>query len=224
MAIRKTAFAVNEWYHCYSRGIDKQVTYKDEHDYKRFLEQLYLGNSTEPFHRNDIGPSSLEEVLQIPRATPLVGIGALSLMPNHFHLILKEIVEGGISAFMRKVGTAYAMYFNTRYERIGNIFVKPFRARHIDTDRYFQHSINYVHCNVAELYEPRWKTGRVKDLTALQEQIIAYPYSSLGAYEDTHDHLRALLDENVFDVVRRVPVREMLQEAKEYYQENPELP
>lgn len=220
--MRKTAFAIDEWYHCYSRGIDKRVTYEDTYDYERFLAQLYLGNSTAPFHFNDVDSTSLEKILRTPRTDPLVGIGAVSLMPNHFHLILKEIVEGGISTFMQKIGTAYAMYFNTRYERIGSIFVKPFRARHIDTDRYFQYVINYVHCNSAELYEPGWKNGQVKNFTALREQIIAYPYSTLGAYEDRHAPLRALLDESVFDVVRRIPTRTMLREAREYYRENPE--
>lgn len=152
MAMRKTQFAIGEWYHCYNRGVDKRITYEDSLDYFRFLEQLYLANSELPLRRDDIGPQDFEKILKIPRDETLVAIGAFCLMPNHFHLVLKEIMEGGITMFMQKLGTAYTMYFNARYERVGSLFVKPFRSKHIDTDRYFQYLINYLHCNPAELY------------------------------------------------------------------------
>lgn len=223
MAMRKTSFAIGEWYHCYNRGVDKRITYEDGRDYRRFLEQMYLANSETPLRRDDIGTQNFEKILQIPRSELLVSIGAFCLMPNHFHLVLKEIVENGITAFMQKLGTAYAMYFNGRYTRTGNLFIKPFRSRHVDDDDYLQHLVNYVHCNPAELYEPKWKTGNVRNLQALTEKLIKYSYSSLGAYEDSRLPTHALLDENVFDVVRITPARQMIREAKEYYFENPEL-
>ncbi|MEK7126344.1 MAG: transposase [Patescibacteria group bacterium] len=223
MAIRKTPFAIDEWYHCYNRGVDKRTTYEDRRDYHRFLEQLYLANSETPLRRDDIGTQNFEKILRVPRSRALVSIGAFCLMPNHFHLVLKEVVENGITTFMQKLGTAYTMYFNKRYERTGNLFVKPFRSRHVDGDDYLQYLVNYVHCNPAELYEPKWKTGNIRNLPALTGKLIEYPYSSLGAYEDSKLPARALLDENIFDVVRITPVRQMIHEAKEYYSENPEL-
>ena len=223
MAARKTSFAIGGWYHCYNRGVDKRITYEDARDYRRFLEQLYLANSETPLRRDDIGTQNFEKILQVPRNESLVSIGAFCLMPNHFHLVLKEIVENGITIFMQKLGTAYTMYFNGRYERTGNLFVKPFRSRHVDDDGYFQHLINYVHCNPAELYESEWKTGNVRNLQALTEKLIEYPYSSLGAYKNTQLSTRAILDESVFDVARIVHAREMIREAKEYYSENSKL-
>lgn len=223
MAIRKTPFAIDEWYHCYNRGVDRRITYEDKNDYRRFLEQLYLANNDIPLKRDDLGVCDLEKILQIPRDGALVAIGAFCLMPNHFHLVLKEIVEGGITLFMQKLGTAYTMYFNARYERTGNLFIKPFRSRHIHINRYFQYLINYLHCNPAELYELRWKTGDVKNLNVLIEKLVDYPYSSLGAYEDRKSPARAILDECVFDIVRSVSPKQMIQEAREYYRENPEL-
>ncbi|OGG49324.1 hypothetical protein A3G63_02195 [Candidatus Kaiserbacteria bacterium RIFCSPLOWO2_12_FULL_52_8] len=225
MATRKSAFAVGEWYHCYSRGVDKRIVYEDEEDYMRFLEQLYLANSNTPLRRDDIiGSRDFEEILTIPRNGTLVAIEAFCLMPNHFHLVIKEIVEGGISAFMQKLGTSYAMYFNWRYERSGNLFVKPFRSRHISDDRYFQHLIKYLHCNPAELFEPKWKTGKVGNLDMLTNKLIEYPYSSFSAYHDKKSPIRAILDHAGFDVVRLVPPKQMLREANEYFRENPELP
>lgn len=221
--MRKTPFAIDEWYHCYNRGVDKRITFEDEADYCRFLEQLYLANTGTPLRRDDIGTRDFEEILKLPRDGTLVAVGAFCLMPNHFHLVLKEIVEGGITKFMQKLGTAYTMYFNGRYERTGNLFVKPFRSRHIDTDRYFQYLINYLHCNPAELYEPKWKTGDVENIEILTEKLITYPYSSLGAYENRKLPIRAILDEAVFEVVCRTPTKQMIRRAREYYLENSEL-
>ena len=222
--MRKTQFSVDEWYHCYSRGVDKRISFEDARDYRRFLEQLYLANSETPLRRDDIASQNFERILQVQRHGALVSVGAFCLMPNHFHLVLKEILEGGITKFMQKLGTAYTMYFNRRYERTGNLFVKPFRSRHVHDDRYFQHLINYVHCNPAELYEPGWETGNSKDLPVLTEQLVKYPYSSLGAYEDARLPIRAILDDSVFAVARTVPAVQMIREAREYYLENPELP
>jgi len=223
MAMRKTEFAIGEWYHCYNRGVDKRITFEDKWDYRRFLETLYLVNSEEPLRRDDFDSLTFEETLQTPRKKNLVVVGAFCLMPNHFHLVLKEIEEGGITKFMHKLGTAYTMYFNARYKRTGNLFMKPFRARHIDEDRYFQHLINYLHCNPAELYEPEWKVGKINNLKTLVEKLIEYPYSSLGAYGNKKSLLRAILDEEVFDIARTLPVIQMIEEARAYYLENSDL-
>lgn len=153
----------------------------------------------------------------MPRSGGLVALGAFCLMPNHFHLVLKEVSEGGITAFMRKIGTAYTLYFNSRHERAGNLFLKPFKSRHVSTDNYFQHLINYVHCNPAALYEPQWKTRHIVDPQFLGERIAAYPYSSLNAHSGSPTPIRALLDKEVFTIVRTVPIQKMLQGALKYY-------
>ena len=217
MMRRDGPFAVGEWYHCYNRGIEKCVVFKDTRDYYRFLELLYLANDEFPLRRDDIGIHKFEEIVKIPRGKKLVAIGAFCLMPNHFHLVLKEVSEGGITAFMRKIGTAYALYFNARNERVGNLFLKPFRSRHVSADRYFQHLINYVHCNPATIYEPEWKTSHVVDPQFLGEQIAAYPYSSLGAHTGAHTPISSILDAEVFSITRAVRIQKMLQEARQYY-------
>jgi len=216
MTMRRTPFAIDEWYHCYNRGIEKRVTFEDARDYYRFLELLYLANDEFPLRRDDIGKHKFEEILRIPRGKKLVSIGAFCLMPNHFHLVFKEVVEGGITAFMRKVGTAYTMYFNARHGRTGNLFLKPFQSRHVSTDRYFQHLINYVHCNPAALYEPKWRAGDVVDPQFLGEQIAAYSYSSLGIHTGVHMPTSTILDAEVFSITRPMRIQKMLQEARQY--------
>jgi len=224
MAIRKTSFAVNEWYHCFNRGVDKRMIFCDTQDYYRFLEQLYLTNNTTPLRHADLGIKKFTEILQLPKKENLVSIGAFCLMPNHFHLLLKETSEGGITKFMQKLGTAYTMYFNSKNIRTGNLLTKPFRSQHVDTDRYFQYLINYIHCNPAELFESKWKSGEIHDMEKLIKKLKSYPYSSLRAYEDKNVTTRSILDEYVFKIAQNKPAQTMLREAQEYYRENPELP
>ena len=183
-----------------------------------------MANDELPLRRDDIGVCKFEEILTIPRGKKLVAIGAFCLMPNHFHLVLKEVSEGGITAFMRKIGTAYALYFNARHKRAGNLFLKPFRSRHVSTDLYFQHLINYVHCNPAVLYEPEWKTSQVVDPQFLGERIATYPYSSLSIHAGARTPISAILDTEIFSVARVIPIQKMLREARQYCADDSDIP
>ncbi len=217
MAYREP-FGVGEWYHCFSRGIDKRNVFENELDANRFLMALYLANGTEKVQLFNEPKPKLETVFKKDRAEPIVAIGAYCLMPNHFHLLLEEIVEGGITSFMRKVGTAYTMYFNAKYERVGNLFTKPFRSRHIGTDRYLQRVVEYIHCNPAELYESGWKSGKVRNMGALEQKLLAYPYSSFAshAYKNKVD---PILSPDVLQTLHLRSVLRMLEESRDYYAE-----
>lgn len=218
--MEREPFSVDEWYHCFTRGIDKRKTFSTRTDYERFLGLLYLCNSTKKLlHRSDYFRTSLNELFKIERKMPLVGIGAFCLMPNHFHLLLKEIREGGISQFMQKVGTAYAMYFNKKYDRTGNLFVKPFRSKHISDDDYLQCVIQYIHCNPAEIFQPAWKQGKAKDLAGLERNLLAYPYSSFGSHQEQGRLFRKLLDNSIFEIETQLPPHKMIEEARDYYSE-----
>lgn len=220
----RAPFEIEEWYHCYTRGIDKRDVFNNRADYQRFLETLYLANNSDPLRREDLPKrASLNEIMTLPRTHTLVGIGAYCLMPNHVHMLLQEIREGGITDFMRKLMTSYTMYFNIRHERIGNLFVKPFRSRHVADDRYFQRLVSYIHCNPADLYEPRWKVGEVKDSSKFYDKLLSYPYSSFSDFINQENRpLRAILSEEVFSIISSVSPRLMLKEALAYYREFPQ--
>src|SRR3989344_8159300 len=215
---RGVPFAYGEWYHCYNRGIDKRKVFLDEYDANRFLMALYLANGTEPVHLFNTHKPKLDKSFKEDRGDPIVAVGAYCLMPNHFHLLLKEITDGGITSFMRKVGTAYTMYFNAKNERTGNLFTKPFRSRHVGDDRYFQHVLQYIHCNPAELYESGWKSGKVRSIQALEKKLVSYPYSSFGSYTGNRI-VSPILSEDGFDTANQLPVSRMLEEARAYYAE-----
>jgi len=179
---RKIALVAGENYHIYARGNEKRVTFQTKKDYDRFLALLYLCNNTESIHLSDHPDSELEELLDIKRKKELVDIGAYCLMPNHFHLLLHEKTEGGISKFMQKILTAYTMYFNKKNERTGSLFSGTFKATHADTDEYLKYLFSYIHLNPIKLIESTWKETGISDKKRAQTFLNSFSYSSYLDY------------------------------------------
>ena len=148
--------APKEFYHIYNRGTDKRKIFDSRADYERFLALLYLSNTTDSIHINNHRHqgSTLVERLQIERAEPLVSIAAYCLMPNHFHLLIQEHKEGGISKFMQKLITGYTMYYNIKNERSGTLFQGKFKSEHVGEDRYLKYLLAYIHLNPSKLGKP----------------------------------------------------------------------
>jgi len=147
MANRKSFFAIGEHYHIYNRGVDKRITFTDEYDIRRFFQSMVEFNTVKP-----IGSLYENSFLQLGGETPklgekLVNIIAYCLNPNHFHLILEQLVEGGISEFMKRLGGGYTGYFNKKYTRSGSLFQGVFKDVHIDTNEYLLHVSSYVNLN-----------------------------------------------------------------------------
>ena len=213
---RRMSFEFDEWYHCYNRGVDKRKIFENESDANRFLMSLYLANGMEPVRLYHDEKPVLKNVLTQDRGSEIVAVGAYCLMPNHYHLLLKEITDDGITSFMRKLGTAYTMYFNKKYERTGHLFSGPFKAKPIGTDKYFQRVLHYVHCNPAELYERGWKMGKVRNMALLERKLVNFPYSSLRSFVSSNFHDPVLSKEGL-EIAERAPVGMMLRDARDYY-------
>ncbi len=184
--MRNLVFAPDEWYHIYTRGVDKRPIFMDEHDAERFIMLLYTANSSSRIEISELGgrrAPMLTSILGRKREEQLVDIGAYCLMSNHPHLALRERAYGGISSFMQKLGTGYTMYFNKRHKRTGALFAGRFKAKHVASDQYFRRLINYIHANPAELFEPDWKKGKIKNESSLRNKLLSYRFSSLLDYE-----------------------------------------
>ncbi|OHA80219.1 MAG: hypothetical protein A2V96_01600 [Candidatus Yonathbacteria bacterium RBG_16_43_6] len=108
----------------------------------------------------------------------LVDIGAYCLMPNHFHLLVREKNEGGIQKFMLKLLTAYSMYFNKKNERTGSLFESRYKARHANTDDYLKYLFAYIHLNPVKIIDPEWKEKGITDHDGAKEYLDKYSYSS----------------------------------------------
>lgn len=186
MCQRGQALSVGEHYHVFNRGAHKQIIFTNDEDHKRFLMLLLLANTTAPLdvrgalhkYRGHVCVEAFKEKSD----KSLVDILAYTLMPNHFHLVLRQKVDGGICAFMRKVCTAYSMYFNTKYNHSGVLFQGRYQSRHINNEAYFRYIFAYVHLNPLDLLESDWKKSGVKDMKRARMLLSSYPYSSYVDY------------------------------------------
>ncbi len=180
---RKTPFVEKEYYHLYNRGVDKRIIFSSVNDYKRFLVLLYLANSNEDVRIDNILKTyNYEEIFTRERGNQLVAIGAFCLMPNHFHILVTPLVEGGIPKFMLKLQTGYSMYFNKKNDRNGSLFQGPFKSEHAGDDRYLKYLFSYIHLNPAKLKDAHWKEKIGAKRGVLKKFVEAYPYSSLQEY------------------------------------------
>lgn len=184
--LRKDPFITGEYYHIYNRGIDKRVIFKSRKDYDRFVMLLYIANSSNEFRLDTIlnqEHKTFSEVLNLERGNPLISIGAWCLMTNHFHLLVRQEVDGGITKFMRKSGTGYSMFFNIKYERTGALFGGAFKSKLIGVaDNYMRHLLGYIHLNPLEIKFPGWEDNIDKDSVSMKRFLESYQYSSYIDY------------------------------------------
>jgi len=144
-------FSEGEYYHIYNRGVEKRDITMDWKDSERFLQSLIEFNTIKPIgsiyqnsFRNDIALLSARSTKLDER---LVDIVAYCLNPNHYHLILTPLVDGGIEKFMQKFGAGYTRYFNEKYNRSGGLFQGKFKSSHINSNTYLLHVAAYVNLN-----------------------------------------------------------------------------
>lgn len=185
--LRKDPFIVGEYYHIYNRGIDKRNIFKLKRDYERFIMLLYVSNSNEQSFRLDNLINrlhkSFNEILILDKKEPLVSIGAWCLMTNHFHLLVKQEVEGGITKFMKKIGTGYSMFFNIKYQRQGALFGGLFKSKLIgEDDNYMRQLFAYIHLNCLDIEFPNWKNEINKSSVDMKKFLESYQYSSYPDY------------------------------------------
>jgi putative transposase len=93
----------------------------------------------------------------------LVEILLFCLMPNHIHLLLRQLKDNGITQFMRKLGAGYGGYFNRKYNRKGYVFQNRFVSVRTKTDNQLKIVFVYFHTNPISLIEPKWKEIGIKN-------------------------------------------------------------
>ena len=199
--LRKQPLVEGETYHIYNRGAHKQRIFTNESDYFRFSLLLFLANSNEPLTLHDLFERyrgrSIKDIFESEKMSErLVDILAYSLMPNHFHLVIRQKEKDGITIFMKKLATGYSMYFNTKYEHSGTLFQGRFKSSHIDTEEYFRYIFAYVHLNPLDIFQADWKTSGIKDKTGVLKFLTSYPYSSFVDYSKDIRPERCILSLN----------------------------
>jgi putative transposase len=165
-------------YHLWNRGVDGRRIFIDIRDRKRFLSALKKFNCPGPIRLDRLMDDDFDEVA--PRQK-LVAIFAYTLLDNHFHICAKEIVPGGMTKFLRKLGTGYTLYFNLRHKRRGRLFERRMQTKRITNDRYFQHLIAYIHLNVLDIISKEWRDGELKNEERINE-LLKYRWSSAKSF------------------------------------------
>jgi REP element-mobilizing transposase RayT len=133
----------NEYYHIYNRGVDKRKIFETESDYIRFYATLRDFNIVEPVGSlRDVRKKVKKNDLQ-----KLVEIKAYALLPNHFHLLVKQNRDGGVSEFLKRIQGGYTSHFNETYQRSGSLLQGTFKRVHVDTDEYYRYLFSYINEN-----------------------------------------------------------------------------
>lgn len=162
------AYAAEAYYHLYNRGVEKKQVFRDNDDYHVFLNLLkrYLSKDTAQDIKGRDYPNFHKEI----------DLLAFCLMPNHFHILLYQHNPQVMTKLLRSVGSAYGMYFNKKYERVGPVFQDRFKAVLVDAENQFWHISRYIHLNPIDL---KLFPGR---LPGNKAAYLGYPYSSIKYY------------------------------------------
>ncbi|MFZ2167739.1 MAG: transposase [Minisyncoccia bacterium] len=180
-----------ELWHVLNRGVDGRNIFIDDSDYVRFVHNLYEFNDIAPANPN-IGHhfKSMDIVspyIKMREREQLVEIHGWCLMKNHYHLLLSELTEGGMSMFLRKLNVGYAKSFNEKYSRVGTLFQGRTKKILIERDSHFNYILHYIHLNPldylrgAEEWRIRSKNGVAQTEKAL-EHLDSYRWSSYLDY------------------------------------------
>lgn len=212
---RKTVLATGEIYHVFNRGVEHRRIFEDAYDYKRAVEtfNFYQHNPELKFSnvRNlplELRQQILKDINKLPKVVEII---CDCLMPNHFHFLLKQLIDRGISDFMSKFTNSYTKYFNTRDKRDGSLLGGSFKSVHIDNQDQLLHASRYIYLNpvVSCLVKPKdlekypWSSFQklLENPTFVQKELILSQFTTVEKYKefimDQVDYAKTL--ENIKD-------------------------
>lgn len=148
--MRKEPLVTGLYYHIYNRGTDKRDIFMNQADLKRFALSVKEFNVIKPI--GSLKDKASKNLVNKPssdvgRPEPLVSVVCYCFNPNHFHFIVKQEVEGGISEFFKRLLGGYTKYFNLVHKRNGALFQGRFKSKLINEEEYFLKIRPYVHLN-----------------------------------------------------------------------------
>ncbi len=199
--------------------MNKCLIFSSEADMWRFLQGLYLFNDRNSssgilrqIERDNGGRINFNllrdfVVRDKENREPLVRIMIDCLMPNHFHLLIEEITENGISRFMQKLGTGYAKYYNQKYNRVGGLFQGKFKAVEIKNDIQLQQVLGYINIiNPGQLIKPNLKEEGVRNMKEMEDILNfakEYSFSTNPDYLGIRDSI--IIDKGIYKEFFPIP-------------------
>ncbi len=179
MPYRTIPFANGEFYHLYNRGLDKQVIFSDKRDYSHFIKALFYYTIQNPKPKFSIYRRT--KIFPVDETKKIVDVVCYCIMPNHFHLLIRQLKDGGISEFMRKFIHSYTKYRNIKYSRQGPVFQGMFKAVLVETEEQLLHLSRYIHLNPL--------------VSLLVKKLNNYPWSSYPTYIGLNDNPAVMKEE-----------------------------
>jgi putative transposase len=177
MPTRNIPLVTNQVYHIMSRGVAKQPIFQTVYDYEHLLFTLR-------YYQFCDTPTRLSFYLSLPsdqrsaylasleKSQRIVNVICYALMPNHFHLLVSQEQENGISLFMRKSMNSYCRFYNTKHKRKGPLFQGVFKAVRIESDEQLLHVSRYIHLNP------------LVSCLSDKNNFLKYPWTSLSMFVD----------------------------------------
>ena len=193
MPYRKEKFNNGEIYHIILRAIDENVIFKNMDDYYRGVFSIYEFNDMKPAVIRDRrqARSRIKRILikadKDPRFAAdsrdkIIEILSFCFVPNHPHLLIRQLKGGGIIKFMRKFGAGYGGYFNKKYNSKGHVFQNNFKAVPLKNDKQLKIVWAYIHANAVSLIEPKWKERGIRNFKQVAKSLDNYKRSSYSDY------------------------------------------
>jgi len=191
-SFRKVPLVTGEIYHVFNRGIDGRITFSGIREYSRAYQIMKYYRFVSPplklsvFLR--IGDAKRQELQESSWGEKLVSIMCYCFMPNHFHFLLRQETNGGISRFLSQFLNSYTRYFNTRNKRVGPLFLDDFKNVLVENEEQLLHLSRYIHLNpysskvvenLSDLYKYEWSSlteyiGGSEDYVCDREMISSY--------------------------------------------------
>lgn len=175
MSDRRVPLVNGEFYHIYNRGVARQPTFLTQYDYEQALLALSYYRFVNPpirLSRFKELPTEQRDYIfeKLQKTEKHIEIVSFVFMPNHFHFLLKQTTENGISIFLSKFTNSYTKYFNTKRNRVGPMLQGVFKSVHIESDEQLIHVSRYIHLNP------------VASVFIKETELLSYPWSSLPDY------------------------------------------
>ena len=158
---RSVPLVNGEFYHTYNRGNDKRNIFTQAWDYKRFQKTFYYYQFLGPKPSFSKFSKSELNLFRPDQNQKIVDIICYCLMSNHFHFLLKQLRDNGISTFLSQISNSYTKYFNTKYNRVGGLLQGTFKSVLVESDEQLIHTSRYIHLNPVV-------SGLTKDLNSYQ--------------------------------------------------------
>ena len=191
-SFRKVPLITNEIYHVFNRGIDGRITFSNQKEFIRAYQVMkYYRFSSPPVNFSkfiNAGANAVEKYNEVSWGEKLASIMCYCLMPNHFHFLLRQETDGGISKFLSQFLNSYTRYFNTKNERVGPLFLNDFKNVLVESEEQLLHLSRYIHLNpyssklvenLSDLYKYEWSSlteyvGGSEDYICDKEMIMSY--------------------------------------------------